>query len=101
MLSYPCNRNANFILWIFEYILLWFFQILGVGGPWQEGKFIDPCVAKIEFGKAGEVENITKKLKGIVSWVFPKEKSLAEYNPESIPPYSTFYGGAVEFSTLW
>ena len=29
-----------------------------IGGPWQEGKFIDHCVAKIEFGKAGEVEDI-------------------------------------------
>ena len=73
----------------------------GIGGPRWEGKFINPCVAKIEFGKAGEVEDITTKVKGIASCEFPKEKSLAEYNPESIPPYSTFYGGAVEFSTLW
>ena len=38
-----------------------------IGGPWQEGKFIDHCVAKIEFGKAGEVEDISKKVKGIAS----------------------------------
>ena len=30
----------------------------GIGGPRQEGKFVNPCVAKIEFGKAGEVEDI-------------------------------------------
>ena len=45
----------------------WLPTVGGIGGSQQEGKFIDPCVAKIEFGKAGEVENITKKLKGIVS----------------------------------
>ena len=48
------------------------------GGPRHEGKFIKPCVAKIEFGKAGEVEDITTKVKGIASCEFPKEKSLAE-----------------------
>ena len=49
----------------------------GIGGPWQEGKFVNPCVAKIEFGKAGEVEDITKKVKGIASCDFLKEnKSL-------------------------
>ena len=36
-------------------------------------------VAKIDFGKTGEVEDITKKEKGIASCEFPKEK----YNPES------------------
>ena len=46
----------------------------GIGGPWQEGKFINT---------PGEVEDITKKVKGIASCEFPKEKSLAEYNPES------------------
>ena len=39
----------------------------GIGGPWREDKFIDPSVAKIEFGKAGEVEDITTKVKGIAS----------------------------------
>ena len=39
-------------------------------------------MANIEFGKAGEVEDITKMVKGIAWWEFPKEKSLAEYNPE-------------------
>ena len=53
-----------------------------IGGPWQEVKFIDHCGAKIEFGKAGEVEDITKKVKGIVSCEFLEEKSLAVYNPE-------------------
>ena len=42
-------------------------------------------VANIEFGKAGEVEDITKMVKGIASWEFPMEKALAEYNPESLP----------------
>ena len=42
-------------------------------------------VANIEFGKAGEVEEITKMVKGIASWEFPMEKALAEYNPESLP----------------
>ena len=54
------------------------------------GEFIPPHVANIEFGKAGEVEDITKMVKGIASWEFPKEKSLAEYNPESgtqTPPF--------------
>ena len=46
----------------------------GIGGPWQEGKFINT---------PGEVEDITKKVKGIASCEFPKEKSLAEYYPES------------------
>ena len=41
------------------------------------------ALANIEFGKAGEVEDITKMVKGIASCEFPKEKSLAEYNPES------------------
>ena len=31
------------------------------------GKFIPPHVADIEFGKAGEVEDITKMVKGIAS----------------------------------
>ena len=43
----------------------WLPTVGGIGGSQQEGKFIDPCVAKIEFGKAGEVEDITKKVKGI------------------------------------
>ena len=30
-------------------------------------------VANIEFGKAGEVEDITKMVKGIASFEFPKE----------------------------
>ena len=42
-------------------------------------------VANIEFGKAGEGEDITKMVKGIASWEFPMEKALAEYNPESLP----------------
>ena len=49
----------------------------GIGSLQWEGKFIHPCVAKIEFGKAGEIEDITKKVKGIASCEFPKEKSLA------------------------
>ena len=38
-------------------------------------------MTNIEFGKAGEVEDITKMVKGIVSYEFPKPKSLAEYSP--------------------
>ena len=44
------------------------------GGPLRESKFINPCVAKNEFGKAGEVEDITKKVKGIASCEFPKQR---------------------------
>ena len=52
-------------------------------GHWRStaGKFITPMEA-IQFGKAGEVEDITKKVKGIVSCEFLEEKSLAVYNPE-------------------
>ena len=57
--------------------------VRGIGSLQRESTFIDPCVAKIEFRKAGEIEDITKKVKGIASCEFLKEKSLAEYNLES------------------
>ena len=60
----------------------WLPTVGGIGSLQWEGKFIHPCVAKIDFGKAGEIEDITKKVKGIVSCEFLEEKSLAVYNPE-------------------
>ena len=47
----------------------------GIGGPRQEGKFVNPCVAKIEFGKAGEVEDIIKRSRGLPHVSFQR-KSL-------------------------
>ena len=60
----------------------WLPTVWGIGSPLQEGKPIDPCVAKIEFGKAGEVEDITKKVKGIVSCAELIQRKIHENSPK-------------------
>ena len=53
----------------------WLPTVWGIGSPLQEGKPIDPCVAKIEFGKAGEVEQLPKRSRGFPHVSFQR-KSL-------------------------
>ena len=65
----------------------------GIGGLWQEGKFVNPCVAKIEFGKAGEVEQLPKRSRGFPHVSFQRKslwlsttKNLELRNIQT-PPY--------------
>ena len=54
-----------------------------VGRPRGEGKFIHPLCCQHWLWEGWWSGTITKMVKGIASWEFPKEQSLVEDKPES------------------
>ena len=79
----------------------------GVGCPWGASEAPLSCQHWVWEGWWSGT--ITKIVKGIASWEFPKEQSLVEYNPEcQTPPYeknkwllNEYLGDFIHFETLF